>query len=149
MGRKVIGGHGGKVPRATLNGSEYCFEEMSFEEISEEEDTTNSCGAGKNEYEYGNSHIEGSVRATWDIAANPFQDPPELRSGQSYRMLGYLHSSPGAGNLDGPRYEIDDMRINNVRTNAPVKGKLEVSFNFKSSGAYSYPNQASDSTSGA
>lgn len=149
MGRKLVGGHGGKLPRVFFNGSEWCIEEWNCEEIADEDETTNSCSAGFGEYEYGNKHLEGSFRSTWDIGQNPFQDPPELRAGGEYRFLGYLHSSPGAGLADGPKYELDTMKLNNVRVNAPVKGKLEVTANFKSSGPYSYPNQSGDSSSGA
>ena len=148
MGRKVVSGHGGYMPRTFINGNEFCNTSYNYTEMAEEEETTNSCSAGKNEYEYGNSHIEGSIEADWDIAANPFIDPPELRAGQEYAFLGYIHSAPGAGAQSGPKLEIDKMKINNVRVTAPAKGKVTVSFDFKSSGPYTLPTQLSDSSSG-
>jgi hypothetical protein len=147
MGRKVVSGHGGKMGRTFINGNEFCNTSYNYVEMAEEEDTTNSCSAGFNEYEYGNRHIEGSMEADWDIGANPFIDPPELRAGQEYAFIGYIHSQPGA-TPSGPRLEMDKMKINNVRVSVPAKGKVTVSFNFKSSGNYTLPVQASDSSSG-
>jgi hypothetical protein len=147
MGRKVVSGHSGYTGRTFIHGSEFCQTKYDYEEVAEEEDTTNSCSAGKNEYEYGNTHIEGSMEADWDIGANPFIDPPELRAGQEYAFIGYIHSQPGA-TPSGPRLEMDKMKINNVRVSVPAKGKVTVSFNFKSSGNYTLPVQASDSSSG-
>jgi len=148
MGRKVVSGHGGKMARTFIGGNEFCNTEYNFTEMAEEEDTTNSCSEGFNEYEYGNRHIEGSITADWDIGANPFVDPPALVAGGEYRFLGYIHSAPGIGAEEGPRLEIDMMKINNVTITLPAKGKVTVSFDFKSSGRYSLPVQASGSSSG-
>lgn len=147
MGTKVVEGHGAKTGRVFINGAEFCVEEYDWKEVADEEETTNSCSAGKAEFEYGNTHVEGSVRATWDISANPFNDPPELRAGQGYRMLLYVHSQPGVS-PSGPVLEVDNMKINNPGVTKPQKGKIGISFDFKSSGPYSLPTQASDSSSG-
>ena len=149
MGRKVVSGHGGKMPRTFIDLNEYCNTSYEYTEISEEEETTNSCGAGFNEFEYGNKHIEGSMEADWDVGANPMNDPPQLRSGQAYAFKGYVHAASGVGLEGGPFLEIDEMKINNVKVTMPSKGKVTVSFDFKSSGLYTLPIQASDSSSGA
>lgn len=149
MGRKVVSGHEGHLPKAFINGNEFCHTSYEYTEVAEEEDTTNSCGEGFNEYEYGNKHIEGNMEADWDIGANPFIDPPELRAGREYAFVGYIHSQPAsAGSPTGPRLEMDKMKINNVRVGVPTKGKVTVRFDFKSSGRYTLPTQASDSSSG-
>ena len=147
MGRKIVSGHAGYLPRAYLNGNEFCNTSYEVTEIAEEEDTTNSCGAGFNEYEYGNKHLEGNMELDWDIGANPYIDPPELRAGQEYAFKGYVHSQPGA-TPSGPVFEVDKLKINNVRAGMPAKGKVTVRFDFKSSGLYSLPTQVSDSSSG-
>lgn len=149
MGRKVVSGHAGYTGRTFINGNEFCQTSYNVQEIAEEYETTNSCSAGKNEYEYGNTHLEGSMEADWDIGANPYVDPPELRAGQAYGLRAHIHSQPGPGIApSGPLFEIDNMKINNVRTSVPAQGKITVSFDFKSSGGYSLPTQASDSSSG-
>jgi hypothetical protein len=148
MGRKIVSGNGGKMARTFIDGSEYCNTSYEYTEVAEEEETTCSGSGGKNEFEYGNTHIEGSISADWDIGANPYLDPPTLRAGLAYRFLGYVHSAPGVGLESGPRLEIDEMKINNVKISLPAKGKVTVSFDFKSSGEYTLPVQASDSSSG-
>ncbi len=149
MGRKVVSGHGGKMPRTFIDGNEYCNTSYEFTEIAEEEETTNSCGAGYNEFEYGNKHIEGSIEANWDIGANPFNDPPTLRAGDAYTFKGYVHAASGAGLESGPFLNMEEMKINNVKITMPSKGMVTVSFDFKSNGLYTLPTQASDSSSGA
>ncbi len=149
MGRKVVSGHAGKAGRTFINGNEFCQTQYQYTEMAEEEEVTNSCSAGKNQYEYGNSHIEGSMTLDWDIGANPYNDPPELRAGGTYQLKAYIHASPGPGAEDGPYLQIDEMKINNVQVTVPAKGKVSVSFDFKSSGGYKLPTEASDSSSGA
>jgi len=149
MGRKIVSGHGGKMARTFMNGQEFGNTSYQYTEMAEEEDTTDSRSAGFNKYEYGNKHIEGSMEMDWDIGQNPFLDPPQLISGEAYRFLGYVHATAGAGLEDGPKLEVDELKINNVRVTCPAKGKVTVSFDFKSSGPYSLPIQASDSSSGA
>lgn len=147
MGRKVVSGHGGRTGRTFINGNEFCNTSYNYAEMADEEETTNSCSEGFSSYEYGNRHIEGSLEADWDIGANPFIDPPELVAGNEYAFIGYIHSDFGA-TPSGPKLEIDRMKINNVRVTIPAKGKVTVSFDFKSSGRYVLPVQASDSSSG-
>jgi hypothetical protein len=84
----------------------------------------------------------------WDIGANPYGDPAFLRSGDEYRFLGYVHAPSGAGNEAGPKLEVDNFKINNVKCSLPTKGKVTINFDFKSSGRYSLPTQAADSSSG-
>jgi hypothetical protein len=148
MGRKAVSGSGGRMPRTFINGSEFCNTSYEYTEVAEEEDTTCSGSGGYNEFEYGNKHLEGSIQADWDMASNPYVDPMFLRSGEEYRFLGYVHSNAGVGAETGPRLEMDKMKINNVKISLPSKGKITVSFDFKSSGAYTLPTQASDSSSG-
>lgn len=138
MGRKIVSGHEGYTGRSFVGNNEFCHTSYEVEEVAHEEETTNSCSEGKDEYEYGNTHLEGSMELDWDIGANPYNDPPELRAGRAYNFLGFVHSAPGEP-PSGPRFEIDNMKINNVRTRVPAQGKVSVSFNFKSSGAYSLP----------
>jgi hypothetical protein len=148
MGRKFVSGHAGRMPRTFIGGNEFCQTKYEYTEVAEEEDTTCSTGAGYNEFEYGNRHIEGSMEADWDAGANPYNDPPTLRAGEEYSFRGYIHAPSGAGNEAGPLLEIDKMKINNVKVSCPSKGKITVSFDFKSSGPYSLPTQTSDSSSG-
>lgn len=148
MGRKIVSGHAGCLPRTFISGSEFGNTKYEYEEVCEEEDTTCSADAGYNHFEYGNRHIEGSMEADWDIGANPYGDPSFLRAGEEYTFKGYIHSPPGVGAESGPKLEMDMMKINNVKVSLPTKGKVTVSFNFKSSGPYSLPTQSSDSSSG-
>ena len=148
MGRKVVSGHGQKMGRCFIDAIEVANTSWNVSEIAEEEETTNSTSQGYNEYEYGNKHLEGSIEMDWDISLNPFVGPPVLASGGEYAFNGYIHAAAGDGNEDGPQFQIDKMRINNLRVTIPAKGKVTFSFDFKSKGPYNIPFQASDSASG-
>lgn len=148
MGRKVVSGHSGFTGRVFINGSELCVEEQNWTEMAEEENVTNSCSAGFEQYEYGNRHVEGSVKGTWDVAANPFDDPPQLRAGGEYSVRLYIHSAPGVGNQNGPNLFMGSCKFNDIKITVPAKGKVMYDFNFKSNGQYSLPT-GSESSSGA
>lgn len=154
MGRKVVSGHSGRTGRVYINGSELCVTSQKWKEVADEEEVTNSCSAGYAQFEYGNRHVEGSIEADWDIAANPFLDPPLLRAGFEYSMKLYIHSDPGT-TPSGPYLDIGIAdpsgyaKFNDIDVTVPAKGKVSYSFSFKSSGPYTLPTQASDSTSGA
>lgn len=143
----MVSGHEGKTGRSFIDGNEYCNTQYSVKEVAEEEETTNSCSAGHNEYEYGNTHLEGSVEADWDVGVNPFSDTPVLRAGQEYDFKAYVHSLPGVGLANGPNW-IMNMKVNNVEVMVKSKGVVTVKFDYKSTGPYSYPS-GSDSSSGA
>ncbi len=148
MGRKVVSGHEGRMPRSFLGGSEFGNTKYEVTEVCEEEDTTCSRSAGYNEFEYGNRHLEGSMELDWDIGQNPYVDAPTLRAGEEYSFVGYVHAPAGVGNEAGPKFEMDLFKMNNVKTSLPSKGKISISFDFKSSGRYVLPTQSSDSSSG-
>ncbi len=150
MGRIVVSGNAGKMGRSFIDGNEYANTEYEYTEIAEEEEVTNSSSAGKNEYEYGNTHIEGSFSADWDAQQNPHVGPPSLTAGGRYTYKGYISSPPGLGNEAGPHLEMDLMVINNLRVTIPAKGKVNYSFDFKSSGDYTLPvGETASSSSGA
>jgi hypothetical protein len=149
MGRKFVSGHEGRMPRTFISGNEFCNTKYEYTEVAEEEDTTCSGSAGFNEFEYGNRHIEGSMEMDWDAGDNTYtHDPSFPVAGNEYAFVGYLHAPSGVGNEAGPKLEMDKMKVNNVKISAPSKGKITINFDFKSSGRYSLPNQASDSSSG-
>lgn len=156
MARKVVSGNAGKMPRSFIDTVEFANTEWSYNEIAEEEEVTNSTSAGKNEYDYGNTHIEGSISADWDVQDNPHDTPPALTAGSRHAFMGYIHSSARETNAnsvsgeDGPFLRIDIMAVNNVNVTCPSKGKVNYTFDYKSVGSYYLPTgEAATSSSGA
>lgn len=134
MGRKVIDQAHGKTGRVFVNGNEICVTSWNITVTMEEEETTNSCSAGNNEYEYGAEVASGTVEAQWDITVNPFDDPPYIHNGITVTLKLYVHSAAGVGLADGPFWLII-AKINGIKNGVTAKQKVMYSFDYKSSGA--------------
>lgn len=134
MGRKVIDQAHGKTGRVFVDGQELCVISWSLSISREEEDVTNSCSAGNNEYEYGPEVATGTIEAIWDITFDPFSDPPALRNGNTSTIKLYVHSSPGVGLADGPFWLLI-VKINGIKNGVTARAKVMYSFDYKSSGA--------------
>jgi len=152
MGRKLVSGASGKMGRLFLGGNEICVEDWNIEEIGDEHDTTNTCGAGAAEQEYGVTQLQGSFTFTMDVTLNPFLTPwPNLTVGKKHvSSKFYLHALNGVGLEDGLFYDFTLQVGSGVNVTVPVRGKVTVTLPFKSSGSYTLPTQAAGlSTSGA
>ena len=137
MGRKVISGGHGKEGRVFVNGQEMCVEEWSGSEIAVEEEVTNSCGAGFEDFEYGTTHFEGSFTAIWDAQVNIYDDPPDLRAANVVALQLYINSD--SNTPDGPFWDFPTVGISSVEHTTPAKGAVKYTVNFKSKGSYTRP----------
>lgn len=141
MGKKAVSGNSGKSGRIKFGATELCVTEWNATEMAEEEETTSSCSEGKNEYEYGNAHIEGSMTADWDIENDPINSAPNIRAGAELADARlYVHTD--ANFNDTPYCHLVKCKVNNVRITAPAKGKVTYTFDFKSSGNYTFLGNA-------
>ena len=152
MGRKILGGAQGNHGRLFIGEQEYCVTSWNVTETADEEDTTNSCSAGNVEQEYGVTQLEGSIELDWDITASPYRTPAGISAGSKHHLSYLFIHAPGGGAnaLDtliggGTPYYLLTMQINNIAVTNPVRGKVAVSFDFKSSGSYSLPTQSMSS----
>lgn len=140
MGRKIVSGFEGQMGRLFLAGNEFCAEDWDIQETANEEDTSNTCGAGYAEQEFGVRRLEGTINATWDASVNPFTDPPDLFVGAKYpSTLLYVHANPGVGNEDGPYFNFTLQVGSGLQVSVPVKGKLALTVPFMSFGSYTLP----------
>jgi len=141
MGRKVIDQAHGKTGRVFYNGNEMCVTSWNISVQKEEEEVTNSCSAGFNEWEYGPEVATGTIEAQWDITTDPFSDAPAIRNGDNATLKLYVHSLAGVGLADGPFWLIL-AKINGIKMGVQAKQKVMYSFDYKSSGAGSitYPS---------
>lgn len=140
MGRKIVsGGGGGKMGRLFIAGNEFCAEDWDIQEVGDEQDTTNTCGGGTGEQEIGVTWLEGTINYTWDVANNPWNDPPDLSVGTKHETSKlYVHAASGEGLEDGPFYQFT-LHVLNHQNTIPVKGKVTGTITFKSHGAYTLP----------
>jgi len=140
MGRKIVSGFEGKMGRLFLAGNEFCAEDYNWQEEANEEDTSNTCGAGYAEQEFGVRRITGSINATWDASVNPFTDPPDFFVGAKYITTKlYIHSAPGVGLESGPFLQLTLQVGSGLSVTIPVKGKVAVTIPFMSFGTYILP----------
>lgn len=136
MARQIMsGGANGKSGKVFVRGTELCIKKWTVEEMAEEEETTNSCSGGFEEYEYGARHLEGSVEAHFDASRNHYDDPPLIRAGEKFPAIFYFNSAAGG---TGPSIQVGEIGVSQVSMSAGAKGIVEYSFNFKSSGSYAY-----------
>lgn len=145
MGVKVVSGRNGKMGRVFMGGNEFCGEDWEIEETGTEEDTTNTCSAGKKEQEIGNTQLNGTFNYTWDITANPWIAIVDLSVGQKHALTKfYIHATPGDGLEDGPAFTFT-LHVMSHSNSDPVDGKVTGTITFKSFGDYTLPS-ASDSS---
>jgi len=152
MGRKVLSGAQGRHGRLFIGRNEYCVTSYNITEAADEEDTTNSCSAGNAEQEYGVSQLEGSIELDWDIAASPYRDPAAISAGSKHALSYLFIHAPGTATDDldsliagGSPYYLLTLQINNIAVTNPARGKVTVSFDFKSFGSYTLPTQSMSS----
>lgn len=141
MGRKVIDQAHGKTGRVFVSGNEVCVISWNITVTKEETETTNSCSAGNDEFEYGSEVATGTIEAIWDITTNPFSDAPQLINGDAYTLKLYINATAGIGLADGPFWLIL-AKINGISMGVQAKQKVMYSFNYKSSGpgSITYPS---------
>jgi len=152
MGTKAIGGANGKHGRVFIGALEICVEEYNLTEIATEENTTNSCSAGKEEFAYGTKHVEGSMTLTLDLSQHPLDNPPAILTGtfigstaNPVRFYEHVATGVPAANA-GPRWEFESLGIGQTEVTVPAQGKVMYKFNFKSSGTYRNPSENSGSS---
>lgn len=141
MGDKAVGGANGKQGRAFVDTNfEICVEEWNLTETAREEEITNSCSQGKEEYEYGTKHLEINFIFTLDLSQHPFDDPPELEVGNAVsEMFLFEHQAPGAIPSPYPAWYIPNSRVVSCSVSCPAIGKVRYELNLKSVGLYYRP----------
>lgn len=145
MGTKVVSGAAGKMARLFPGGNEFCGEDWEITETGEETETTSTCSAGNKEQEIGNTQLNGTINYTWDITANPFDDPPNFNVGDKLLLSKlYIHATAGVGLQDGQFYLLT-LHVLEHAVSLPVNGKVSGVITFKSHGAYTLPT-GSDSS---
>ncbi len=151
MGTKAVGGANGKHGRVifvnsnTFGAFELCVTEWSLTEQAQEEDTTNSCSAGKREFEYGAKWVEGRFQLDLDLSAHPLDDPPNLAAGQlvNAEVRLYEHTVAGQDGLgnNAAAWSFSAFRILSVEVTTPAANKVSYTINWKNSGAYTFTPQ--------
>ncbi len=147
MGTKAVGGANGKHGRVIFSNSntfgqfELCVTEWSLTEQAEEVDTTNSCSAGRREFDYGARWVEGRFNLDLDLAAHPLDDPPNLKAGELVNATVKLYEHTNeTGNLYS-FWELSAFRIMSVEVTTPAANKVTYVINFKNSGTYTFTPQ--------
>lgn len=146
MGLKAISGKNGKQARVFIGSWELCVESWTLREMVREEETTNSCSQGKEEYEYGTKHCEGTLSFTLDLSAHPLDNPPALITGSKISNVTFYEHSTGSGTADGSRWIFTEIAITELSVDAPAIGKLKYEINWKSTGLYSNPSENAGSS---
>lgn len=80
--------------------------------------------------------IEADVQITdadWDGNANPFDNPPNLRPGQTVHLILYLND------LTGPLWDFPNFLVEEAPCDADVRSTLRVSVNGYGNGQFFYP----------
>lgn len=146
MGQKAISGKSGKQGRVFIDTLELCVEEWNLTETAREEEVTNSCSAGKEEYAYGTKHCEGVLRMTLDLSQHPLDNPPALITGESISNVILYEHSTGTGTADGSRWIFTTIVITSLTVTVPASGKVAYEINWKSNGAYTNPSENAGSS---
>lgn len=146
MGLKAISGKNGKQGRFFIGTFELCVEEWTLREMVREEETTNSCSQGKEEYEYGTKHCEGTMRFTLDLSQHPLDNPPALITGQKISNVTMYEHSVGSGTPDGSRWNFSEIAITELSVSVPAIGKVNYEINWKSTGLYTNPSENAGSS---
>ena len=146
MGTKAVGGANGKHGRVTLGNSsssalEICVTEWALTVNVNEEDTTNSCSAGKREFEYGAQWVEGILTMDLDLSAHPLDNPPNFIAGQ---LLGealtlYEHTSTISGTVT--HWTLVNVKITQTQVTSPAASKVVYVISFKT-GDFSFTPQS-------
>ncbi len=146
MGTKAVGGANGKHGRVFIGSLEICVTEWNLTESAQEEDTTNSCSAGKREFEYGIREANGRLTMDLDLSQHPLDNPPSLVPGtKTSTVTLYEHSVTGASPA-GPRWIFTSIGITSVEVTVPAAGKVTYVINWRSSGAYTNPSENAGSS---
>jgi len=149
MGTKAVGGASGKHGRVIFSNSDtfgqfdLCITEWSLTEQAEEVDTTNSCSAGRREFDYGARWIEGRFNLDLDLAAHPLDDPPNLKAGELVNATVFLYEHTTAiGSITGDSvWTLSAFRIMSVEVTVGAANKVTYVINFKNSGDYTFTPQ--------
>lgn len=146
MGQKAISGKNGKQGRVFIDAFELCVEEWNLTETAREEETTNSCSQGKEEYEYGTKHCEGTMSFTLDLSQHPLDNPPALVVGSTISDVTLYEHSTGSGTPDGSRWIFTSVAITSLTVSCPAIGKVRYEINWKSTGLYTNPSENAGSS---
>lgn len=128
--------------------SEVCIDEATLTEIAQEEDTTNSCSAGKEEFDYSTKHCEGTFTFTLDLSQHPYDSPPALRAGSKIPATFFEYSDEVlvAPTGNGKRWVFTAIGISQMTITWPQHGKITYEGTWKSSGAYTNPDESAGSS---
>lgn len=147
MGTKAVGGANGKHGRViftnsnTFGGFELCVTEWSLTEQAEEVDTTNSCSAGRREFDYGAKWVEGKFTLDLDLAAHPLDDPPNLAAGQLIDATVKLYEHTNETGSLYSFWTFNAFRILSVEVIVGAASKVTYVINWKNSGTYTFSPQ--------
>lgn len=150
MGRKIVSGSLAKMGRVFFGDVEFCAEDWDITHSADEEEVTNTCGAGAEEFETTTARLEGSINYNWDASDNPWELPlPDLSAGREIATKLYINASPGGDpNPNGPFFDFT-MKIISHQNTVPVKGKVTGVVTFKSTGTFILPiGQVASASSG-
>ena len=146
MGTKAVGGANGKHGRVFIGSLEICVTEWNLTETAQEEDTTNSCSAGKREFEYGIREVSGTMTMDLDLSQHPLDNPPNLVPGTKTGTVTLYEHSVTGGSPAGPRWIFTSIGISSVQVTTPAAGKVVYVVNWRSSGAYTNPSENAGSS---
>src|SRR3990167_3779896 len=148
MGTKAVGGANGKHGKILFSNSstfgfvELCVTEWPLIEQAEEVDTTNSCSAGRREFDYGAKWVEGRFTLDLDLAAHPLDDPPNLVAGQLVDASVSLYEHESDALVGGSAvWSLSAFRILSVEVTSPAAEKVTYVISWKNSGIYTFMPQ--------
>ncbi len=146
MGTKAVGGANGKHGRVFVGSLELCVTEWNLTESAQEEDTTNSCSAGKREFEYGIREANGRLTMDLDLSQHPLDSPPGLVPGTKTGTVTLYEHSAAGGSPGGPRWIFTSIGITSIEVTVPAANKVTYVINWRSSGAYTNPAENAGSS---
>ncbi len=146
MGTKAVGGANGKHGRVFIGSLELCVTEWNLTESAQEEDTTNSCSAGKREFEYGIREANGRLTMDLDLSQHPLDSPPGLVPGTKTGTVTLYEHSVAGGSPAGPRWVFTSIGITSIEVTVPAAAKVTYVINWRSSGAYTNPAENAGSS---
>lgn len=153
MGLKAISGKNGKhgqffiTDSATFGTVQICVEEWTLRELIREEETTNSCSQGKEEYEYGTKHCDITIRFTLDLSQHPLDDPPGFTVGSTLPGTVYLteHSTAAFQSDEVWQFPVGSLKVTELSLSVPAIGKVLYEISLRSSQNYIRPYEQNPS----
>ncbi len=126
----------GKDGFVTIAGVTLCITSWEATETAEMVETTNSCSGGNLEKDPSFTQLTGSVEAVFQktgFGADPLGTSPFIRAGTEANLKLYPF-----GIAVGRFWEVTTAILNNVRISVTIKGEALYSFDFESTGVYTW-----------